>query len=66
VAKELKQLAPDAITLVPDADIAAYHEAVVGAAADAPPPQAFDALLERRSPEAIAGEYLSTLRAVAA
>lgn len=66
VAEELKRLAPDAITLMPDSDIASYREAVVDAATEAPPSQAFDAVLQRRSPEAIAGQYLATLRAVAA
>jgi glycosyltransferase involved in cell wall biosynthesis len=65
-ARELKQLAPDAITLVPGTDLATYRGAVIEAAGEAPPPQAFDAILERRSPEAIAGRYLDTLRAAAA
>ena len=66
VAEELKELAPDAIALVPDTDLASYRDAVVDAATTTPPPRAFDAILEQRSPEAIAGQYLATLRAVAA
>jgi glycosyltransferase involved in cell wall biosynthesis len=66
LAAELAELAPDAITLVSDTDMDAYRRAVVAAAAADPPPSAFDDVLEQRSPEAIAGRYVDTLRSVIA
>jgi glycosyltransferase involved in cell wall biosynthesis len=66
VASELADLAPEVITLVAGDHPDAYRAAVVGAAASDPPQSAFESVLRRRAPEAIAAQYLETLRAVAA
>jgi glycosyltransferase involved in cell wall biosynthesis len=66
LATELAELAPEAITLVADADMAAYRDAVVRAAGTEAPASAFDAVLQQRSPDTIAAQYLDTLRAVTA
>jgi glycosyltransferase involved in cell wall biosynthesis len=66
LAAELADLAPEAITLVSGDHLDAYRAAVIEAAASDPPPSAFDSVLRRRAPEAIAAQYLETLRAVAA
>jgi glycosyltransferase involved in cell wall biosynthesis len=66
VASELADLAPEAITLVAGDHPDAYRGAVIEAAASDPPQSVFDSVLRRRAPEAIAAQYLDTLRAVAA
>jgi glycosyltransferase involved in cell wall biosynthesis len=66
VAADLARLAPETIVLVPDSDMDAYRRAVTRAVASPPPPVAFTHLLEQLSPEAIAAQYLDTLRSVTA
>ena len=66
VAAELAELAPGAITLVDGDDLEAYRAAVVDVAGSDPSPSMFDAVLRRRAPDAIAAQYLETLRAATA
>jgi glycosyltransferase involved in cell wall biosynthesis len=65
-ATELAQLAPEAITVVNNADIRAYQHAIAKAAATTTPHTAFDPILTARSPTNIAAQYLTTLQAAAA
>jgi glycosyltransferase involved in cell wall biosynthesis len=65
-AAELTELAPGAITLVNGDDLESYREAVIDVAGSDPSPSVFDEVLRRRSPDAIAAQYLETLRAATA
>jgi glycosyltransferase involved in cell wall biosynthesis len=65
-AAELTELAPEAITLVTGDDLGAYREAVIDVARSDPSPGVFDEVLRRRAPDAIAAQYLETLREAAA
>lgn len=64
-AAEMAQFAPGTITLLSDTDVSPYRRAVLDAVCTPPPTGAFDSLLKQRSPEAIAANYLTTLRAAA-
>lgn len=66
MAAELARLAPGTIRLVSDTDVGAYRRAVLDATGSTQPASAFDSILEQRSPESVAGCYLSVLRAAAA
>ena len=62
-AVELARLAPAAVTLLSDVDLATYREAILDAVGSPPAASAFDPVLEQLSPEAIAEHYVNTLRA---